>query len=155
MEIHRLVLQRYEFPEVDVEVECGSGTYIRSLGRDLGERLGCGALMSRLVRTAVGPFTLEKAVSLEDITAETVSTLLLPASTAVAHLPQYRVTAAEQLELKHGRRITFPRELREMIAGGNKHDGEVAVIGPDGQLAAIARPVEKGQKLAPKHVFCT
>jgi tRNA pseudouridine55 synthase len=56
---------RYEYPEADLEVRCGKGTYIRSLARDVGERLGCGGLVQVLRRTRVGPFQAADAVSLE------------------------------------------------------------------------------------------
>ena len=52
----------YQYPELVLDVECGSGTYIRSLGRDLAESLGTAAVMSALVRTAIGGFRVEEAV---------------------------------------------------------------------------------------------
>lgn len=55
----------YEWPFVEVEVDCGKGTYIRSIARDLGAKLGCGGLVATLRRTRVGPFTAEQAIGLE------------------------------------------------------------------------------------------
>jgi len=54
-----------EFPEVDLEIACGPGTYIRALARDVGEKLGCGGLMSRLRRLQSGPFRSEESLPLE------------------------------------------------------------------------------------------
>ena len=54
-----------EFPEVDVSIDCGTGTYIRAIARDLGQVLGCGGLMSHLQRTRSGPFELETSVTLD------------------------------------------------------------------------------------------
>lgn len=54
-----------EFPEVDLEIACGPGTYIRALARDLGEKLGCGGLMSRLRRLQSGPFRIQESLPLE------------------------------------------------------------------------------------------
>jgi len=62
--IHRLTLLAYRPPVGVLDVECSPGTYVRSLARDLGERLGCGAHLSRLVRRASGRFTLGEAVDL-------------------------------------------------------------------------------------------
>ncbi len=59
--IHRIAVRSYEYPRLVLEVDCGSGTYIRSLGRDLAESLGTAAVMSGLVRTAIGKFDLEEA----------------------------------------------------------------------------------------------
>ena len=55
-------MRSYRYPELVLEVDCGSGTYIRSLGRDLAESLGTSAVMSALVRTAIGNFDLDEAV---------------------------------------------------------------------------------------------
>ena len=70
--IHRLELVEWDATDPDrptavLEVECGAGTYIRSLARDLGERLGCGAYLGALIRTASGPFRLAAAHSLDEI----------------------------------------------------------------------------------------
>ena len=72
VEVYRIELLSYEWPELALEIECGSGTYIRSIGRDLGQKLGCGAVMTELVRTRIGPFDLADAVSLDDLDQKTV-----------------------------------------------------------------------------------
>ncbi|MBF9238160.1 tRNA pseudouridine(55) synthase TruB [Hymenobacter sp. BT683] len=62
-------LTRIELPEIDFRVVCSKGTYIRSLARDLGVALGCGAHLTRLVRSRIGEYRVEDAFSLEDIQA--------------------------------------------------------------------------------------
>ena len=62
--IHMLEVSKIRLPEVDLEITCSSGTYIRTLCADLGAALGCGGHLSRLSRTQVGPFALGQAVSL-------------------------------------------------------------------------------------------
>ena len=64
--IYWLHLRRYAWPAVEFEMCCGRGTYVRALIRDLGERLGTGGCLTGLTRRAVGPFTLENAVTFED-----------------------------------------------------------------------------------------
>lgn len=64
--ISRLELGKVELPDITLEVECSKGTYIRSLARDLGERLDSGAHLTGLRRTRIGPYGLEKAISLEN-----------------------------------------------------------------------------------------
>src|SRR4051794_13974295 len=86
VQVYGIDVRRYEYPEVDLEVRCGKGTYIRSLARDLGQRLGCGGLVQVLRRTRVGPFDAADAVPL-DADPETVRSRLLPTTTAVAELP--------------------------------------------------------------------
>src|SRR5205814_8265605 len=56
VEIYSIDLVRYEYPELELRVQCGSGTYVRSLGRDLAQSLATGAVMSKLRRLGLGPF---------------------------------------------------------------------------------------------------
>ncbi|MBI3322181.1 MAG: tRNA pseudouridine(55) synthase TruB [Candidatus Omnitrophica bacterium] len=70
--VHDLKVQGLRLPEVDLEVTCSSGTYVRTLCSDIGEALGCGGHLKRLSRTQVGPFRLAEAVRLADAKAEHV-----------------------------------------------------------------------------------
>ena len=65
--IYRLELLNFESPLVEIEMECGRGTYVRSLAHDLGERLGCGGHMEGLTRLRSGPFLLEDAIGVEEL----------------------------------------------------------------------------------------
>ena len=65
--IHRLSIVRWETPVLTVEIDCGKGTYIRSLAHDIGQRLGTGAFLSNLVRTWTGPFGIEEAWTMTDL----------------------------------------------------------------------------------------
>ena len=76
------------FPEVDVHIDCGTGTYIRAIARDLGQVLDCGGLMSSLQRTRSGPFELEDSVTLEALLECTdPEKMLQPIAAAFEHLP--------------------------------------------------------------------
>src|SRR5206468_9275311 len=87
VQVYGIDVRRYDYPEADLNVHCGKGTYIRSLARDLGERLGCGGYVSALRRTRVGPFFPEDAVPL-DTDAETARARLLPLAAAVTGMPR-------------------------------------------------------------------
>ena len=76
------------YPELQLEIECSSGTYVRALGRDLAAALGTTAVMSALVRTAIGKFRLEDAVPASHLTTETVAQHLQSPLAAVADLPR-------------------------------------------------------------------
>ncbi|MBS0266182.1 MAG: tRNA pseudouridine(55) synthase TruB [Planctomycetes bacterium] len=146
--IQRVDLREFHWPELALEIECGSGTYIRSIGRDLGELLGCGAVMSALVRSGVGEFTLETAVSLDDLQATPFaqSTALLPPLQAVGHLPQVQVSGAECHALLQGKWI----DAREVDwAEGTT----VAILTPGGELFALAEFAADSQCLRPRQVF--
>ena len=126
---------RYAYPELELTIECGSGTYIRSLARDLGDALGTGAVMSALERTAIGAFRIEDAISLNDIDANTLPQLMQPALTAVVALPHVALTEAQCLELRNGRPI-----LTAWLAAKNAAIAdapELVAIDATGQLVAI------------------
>ena len=140
--VYRIELLRYDYPSLELEVTCGRGTYIRSLARDLGQALGTGAYCSRLVRTAVGPFELDRAVTVAQLRPERD---LVEPLMAVAHLPRLTATAGQVAELKLGRAIPG-----EAPAG----EGEVAVVDPSGRLLAIAVADERPGRVRPVKVFC-
>lgn len=122
--------------DLDVEVACSSGTYIRALARDLGAGLGVGGHLTRLRRTAVGPFTLSQALTLDELAArDDPITLPLPAAIAAA-MPTREVTADETRELSFGRFIR-----------ARGIEGTYGAIGPDGH--AVALLVETGGQARP------
>ena len=144
---------RYEYPELELAIECGSGTYVRSLGRDLAAALGTAAVMSALVRTAIGDFRLEEAVALDDLTNGTVLERMLPPLEALKVLPQVALTEKQLGELRHGRPIEMRGELTEgPVARASSPKSEAtspvaewAGVDPAGRLAAILFEKTPGQ----------
>ncbi len=122
--------------DLDVEVECSSGTYVRALARDLGRALQVGGHLTGLRRTRVGPYGLERAHSLEQLQE---SFVLLPAAEAArAAFPVRDLTDDEVTALGYGKRL----------AAAGQGEGPIAAISPDGRLVALlsesgaqARPV--------------
>lgn len=148
VEVYRIELIELVGKELKLEIECGSGTYIRSIGRDLGELLGCGAVMSELARTRIGPFRIEDAVKLDGLAPETLGQALLPATMAVSDLPKYQCTVSDLESIRRGRAI--------QAAGVTEADGGMmAVVAPDGSLAAVAEYHPGERRLAPRQVFVT
>ena len=72
VQVYSIELLQYEWPMLDLRVDCGRGTYIRALGRDIGEALGVGGFLLRLVRTRVGDFSLNRSVALEELCIHTL-----------------------------------------------------------------------------------
>jgi tRNA pseudouridine55 synthase len=142
VQIYTIDVQGYDPPFLDLEVTCGKGTYIRSLGRDLGERFGCGALVKTLRRLRVGPFTTDNAVSL-DADVLTVRTRLRPLEEAVAELPALTLTDVELERLRQG----------QAIARTNACADEIAVFDVKKHLAAIATFDARHGLLRPSKVF--
>lgn len=123
-----------DFLDVDVSVDCSSGTYIRSLGRDLGEALGVGGHLTALRRTAVGPFVLDDAYPLDSL--EQTPRLSLTLDEALTRTyPVLPVTDEEADALAMGKWLE-PRGL----------DGVHAAVAPDGRAIALIR--EKGRRLS-------
>ena len=89
-----------------IEVRCGSGTYLRSIARDLGERLGVGGYLGRLVRTAYGPLMLESAVRADGLsTPEAVADLLLPAEVILPEMERVKLNVEQEAQVRQGRAV--------------------------------------------------
>ncbi|MFV0444291.1 MAG: tRNA pseudouridine(55) synthase TruB [Planctomycetaceae bacterium] len=144
VEIHQLQLLNFTATTMQLEIECGSGTYIRSLGRDLGRALGTGAVMSALRRTRIGPFSVETAINPTQLTPEQLQTSLIPARAALSDLPQCTVTPEQAALLQVGMRV---RPALELPTGC-----ELAVCDPAGELIALGEFLPNGE-LAPRLVF--
>ena len=110
--VHELDVVDFDPPDVGFRVRCSSGTYVRSLARDLGESLGVGAHLTRLRRTHVGPFSVSSAVTLEGLKdPDGMSKSWIDPLDAVAHLPRVDVAAEEVEELQHGRPVSAEGSL--------------------------------------------
>jgi tRNA pseudouridine55 synthase len=140
-----------ERPTAVLEVECGAGTYIRSLARDLGEKLGCGAYLGALVRTASGPFRLPAAHSLDEIRAAAevgpaaLAALLLPVDAGLEAIPSVSLTAAEVIAVARGQQVK-PLARPEAPSGAR-----VRFLAEDGALIGVGS--WKGGRLVPEKIF--
>jgi len=143
--IQRLELLGWDAATASLEllVRCSAGTYIRALARDLGEALGCGGALARLRRIEALGFGLEQAVPLEQLDQAPLPPLLDPLA-ALGHLPQRQLLDTELEGWRCGRALGHNLPL--------KNEEPVAVLGPDGNLAGMARTSEGGL-LQPKLVF--
>jgi tRNA pseudouridine55 synthase len=114
--IHRIELVEWddsdpERPTAVLDVECGAGTYIRAIARDLGERLGCGAYLGALTRTSSGPFRLEAAHDLDELREaalagpEGLAGLLLPIDAGLDGMASTQLTDAEVAAVSRGQQI--------------------------------------------------
>ncbi|MBW1637773.1 tRNA pseudouridine(55) synthase TruB [Microbacterium resistens] len=115
--------------EIDVIVDCSSGTYIRALARDLGRGLGVGGYLTALRRTRVGPFDVAEAGGIDELA---VHPRLSAAVAAARVLPRLDVSADEARDLRHGKRLVGQRER---IPGAR-----AAAIDPAGSLVGIVEP---------------
>jgi tRNA pseudouridine55 synthase len=106
--VHALELLEWTPPAMRLRVLCGSGTYVRVLAADVGEALGCGGHVTALVRTRLGPFTLDEAAPWHLVLegdAASLAPRVLPPDRAVRHLPAARLGAAAADRLLHGQAV--------------------------------------------------
>lgn len=129
-----------------IVVECGSGTYLRSLARDLGQALGVGGYLGRLVRTAYGPLRIEDAVALADLgSAQDVEARLLPPEVILPlEIAPVRLTLEQEAQVRQGRPV---RVLPEPGPGPLRAHGE------SGRLVALGHRDPLRRTFVPEKVL--
>ena len=127
------------FVDVDVRVECSSGTYVRALARDIGADLGTGGHLTALRRTRIGAFGVDEAAALDGF--DVAEALVSPADAARRALPVASVSDDQAVDLGHGKRI----DAGTAEAVGDADAGAIAAIAPDDRLVAIVE--RRGQTL--------
>ncbi|GAB2668180.1 tRNA pseudouridine(55) synthase TruB [Vibrio panuliri] len=150
--VYEIVLHRFEGDEVEMEVHCSKGTYIRTIVDDLGEMLGCGAHVTMLRRTGVAKYPYERMVTLEQLNElleqahreeiaprELLDPLLLPMDTAVEDLPEVNMNAELTDLVQHGMPVQVAGAPAEgtvrMTSGKEKLFIGVAQIDDNGRVA--------------------
>jgi tRNA pseudouridine55 synthase len=151
IEVHHLEL--VETPDPDHSVlaaECGKGTYVRALARDMGRALGCFGHVTALRRTAVGPFAEQNAIALETLQRMPpddpmiAAAALLPVEAGLAALPALRVSSADAGRLARGQAVLLRGRDAPVMEGW-------VSVSAQGGLVALAQ-VEKGE-LRPRRIF--
>ncbi len=147
--IHEISLLSVDLPEFELDVKCSKGTYIRTLAEDIGEQLGCGAHVSALRRTEVGPFSVNGMVDAATIesTAEqgmdALDQLLLPMDSAVADWPEVQLSADAAFYLRQGQPVLVPKAPT---------DGWVRLYADKTQFIGVGQIQDDG-KVAPKRLM--
>ncbi len=147
--VYNLELLEWAPPEAVIDVYCSSGTYVRSLAHDLGEKLGCGAHLIGLRRTKSGRFTLRDAVPLRKLREAfengSWEEFLIPAAEALSDWPAINLTPEELIIVRHGRRIPADPTLGNMARA----------ISEDGELIGLLELDAETNEWQPKKVFST
>jgi len=164
VELKPVEVEVYEFRVTEVEgslarfvIECAAGTYIRSLGHEMGVRLGVGAHVAEIVRTAVGEFTLDQAVTLEELEAVgkngRVAEWILPLERLLPDLPRVTVLPIVERRVRHGTRFHIsPAQIQPgrvssaqgapaVLDSGDWHAARLRVFNQQEKLIAIAEAV--------------
>ena len=147
IKVYSLELLEWAPPEVVVDVYCSSGTYVRSLAHDLGEKLGCGAHLVGLRRTKSGRFTLRDAVPLRKL-REAFETgnwyqFLIPAAEALSDWKSIELTHEQVESVRHGHRIKVEMTIGDWIRG----------ISEQGELVALMEFDPEVNEYQPRKVF--
>lgn len=143
--VHAIRLESVALPDFVIRIRCGKGTYVRTLAADLGASLGCGAALAGLVRTRVGPYALEAAVSWDEVrlarSGEPLWLHLLPPDSALLALTPVRLDAGAARAFAHGQAVAV--EARAV--------GLLRVYGPDGVLLGVGQG--QGDKVKPERLL--
>ena len=146
VDVHALELTSWNPPELELDVRCSAGTYVRALARDLGERVGIGAHLTSLRRTEVGSFRVDGALDLDGLhDADAVQRAWIRPADALAHLPRVGVGAEQAARLAHGQSVPVGQAAPDA-------SGPVVVVLGD-ELVAVAE--RDGEQLRPRKVFAT
>lgn len=152
VQIERLEVLELSLPTAKLEMRCGSGTYVRSLVRDIGEALDTRAHTTMIRRTSVGNFTLEESVTLEELLDESrawTSKLLTPAQ-MMRSLRCYSASDSDSEALRYGKRIVV--ELDDVV-----QEQMISVVDTSGALIAVTEVEALGEasqvQLRPKRVL--
>jgi tRNA pseudouridine55 synthase len=151
IKVYSLELLEWAPPEAVIDVYCSSGTYVRSLAHDLGEKLGCGAHLIGLRRTKSGRFTLRDAVPLRRLREAFEDgnwyQYLIPAAEALSDWPSIELTQEQVEAIRHGHRITSDESANTnnvtMIRG----------VSEQGELVALMELIPDSNEWQPKKVF--
>ncbi len=152
IEIHALDLVSCALPEIELDVHCSKGTYVRTLAEDIGRVLGCGGHVSALRRTGVGPYLESEApfVSLEDIAGQAeagdmqaLDALLLPLDSALGLWPAVRLSENAAFYLRQGQAVLIAQSPTE---------GQVRLYDPSERFIGVGTILDDG-KIQPKRLI--
>lgn len=160
VQVHGMRIVGLEYPELTLEIECGSGTYVRAIGRDLARAVGSAAVMTELRRLAVGVFREETAIRADGLSHAVVRRELLPPALALAGRVCCTLSDAELQRLKQGRDVPWggvsirsgdPAAGFSHRPGDPEADPLVAVFDGNGGLIAVGE--RQQTRLVPRQVF--
>ena len=145
--IYDIIIEKIDIPEVTMTVKCSKGTYIRSLCRDIGEKLNTGGTMKSLVRTRTGIFNIENAVRLSEISKcvadNNIASLIMPTDSFFDDYPAVNVSGRNEMLVKNGNMIILPE-----FKGNN-----IKVYLSDGVFAGIYGYDEVSHSYKPRKMF--
>lgn len=151
--IHSINIQSVELPRVTFDVSCSKGTYIRSLCRDIGEKLGCGAVMEKLVRTEVKGFTIEESLTLDDVEKArddgTLMQYVLTTDKLMPDIPELHISAKGEKLLANGNKLSADSFVENQVY----RDTYVKVYDENDRFAALYEYSDEKRQYVPFKMF--
>ena len=164
VELKPVEVEVYEYKLTEIEghiarfvIECSSGTYIRTLAHEMGQKLGCGAHLAEIMRTAVGEFSLEQAITLEELAearkAGKFADRLIPLENLLMNFPRVNVLPVVERRVRHGTKFNImlshlqpgrteaPPGATTQLDGGEPVPPRLRVFSQQDKLIAIAEAV--------------
>jgi len=142
VEVHHIELKKVDGPVAEVEMSVSSGTYVRALAHDLGQKMGIGAHLAELRRTTVASLSVEDAISMDDLGKDAIEGALLSGNEALQHVPEARLAGEAAHRLRHGRSPGWEEiSTTETI---DRTEGFVRMLDERGELIAIGEASPSG-----------
>ncbi|MDO8283035.1 MAG: tRNA pseudouridine(55) synthase TruB [Thermodesulfovibrionia bacterium] len=139
--IKSIELLDFDLPFVKLKVACSKGTYIRTLCHDIGKKLGVGAHMTELQRTAIGEFNLQDALEIDELKeldiTKTDNKAIHTLNSALKHMPEFKITENMVLSVSHGNAINIRQGLE--LSDDIKTAQGIRILSPDNELLAVGR----------------
>lgn len=148
VKINRLELLELDGDTFKISVDCSKGTYIRSLCRDIGDKLGCGATMTALVRTATSGFSIDNTVSLDNLTKENITDFIMPEERALSYLKEIYVTEKQAIRFSNGGQLSYER-----LKSSNFSDGELVRVKYKDTFLGVGYADNQNEQIAIKCVI--
>jgi len=133
-------IKRIDADECEIRVRCSKGTYIRTLAHDIGQRLGCGAVLTKLRRLRCGDFTLDGAVTISNLRVSQEKPKVMPTDMLFEKYERLEVESRDEVKIKNGRAVFAPESTST---------GEFfRVYSESGEFLMLAKSVKEGERAA-------
>jgi tRNA pseudouridine55 synthase len=145
--IYSIEIEKYQYPSLTLLIECGSGTYIRAIARDIGVMLDVGAYCAALRRLSVGPFDISESVSLDEISTDNALSLVHLPENLINHLPFTNFPSLSVAKLKNGLTVAVQENLND--------DDNVALFTENNILFGVGKYNSFNDRISPTVILPT
>ena len=135
IEVYEISLNKFNYPDFQITIRCGSGTYVRSIGRDIGRRLDSGAIMTGLERTAIGDFDVATGIATTNLSLELIESNLITPQSGLSMMPRIAVPDGQAEKFANGHTWSSSDSL--------PYD-EALAVDPEGRLLTILKQRSPG-----------